>query len=297
MDAFPAFFPLRGARVVIAGEGDPAEAKARLFGGSPAEVVRLNGVEALEPDAYRGADLIFVASFDAAFRAAAAGAARVAGAPLNVVDAPELSDFHTPAIVDRGQIVAAIGTAGSSPLMASLIRSDLEALLPEGAGAIAALLGARRAAVRQAYPDLARRRAFLRKVLAGPAAVAAAAGDTAAALEALDRAIAGGDVAAGRVVLLAAPAAPDLISLRAARVLAVADVILAAGAADALLIHHGRRDAQRLDAAFGTAAFLGSAAREGKIVAVVGVALDEAILGPLRARGVPVETLGAASAS
>ena len=32
METFPAFFPLKGARVVIAGEGPPAEAKARLFG-------------------------------------------------------------------------------------------------------------------------------------------------------------------------------------------------------------------------------------------------------------------------
>src|ERR1700733_6970592 len=123
MEAFPAFFPLRGARVVIAGEGEPAEAKARLFAGSPAQVVRLNQAEGLEPEAYRGADLIFVASFDADFRKDAAAAARTAGAPLNVVDAPELSDFHTPAIIDRGQVVAAIGTAGASPLMASLVRS------------------------------------------------------------------------------------------------------------------------------------------------------------------------------
>ena len=178
METFPAFFPLRGARVIIAGEGDPAEAKARLFAGSPADVVRLDAVEGLDAEAYRDADLIFVASFDAAFRVAAAAAARSTGAPLNVVDAPDLSDFHTPAIIDRGQVVAAIGTAGAAPLMASLIRSELETLLPEGAGVIAAMFGARREAIREAFPDLVRRRAFLRKVLVGPAAIAAAAGDT-----------------------------------------------------------------------------------------------------------------------
>ncbi|HKP77574.1 MAG TPA: siroheme synthase, partial [Phenylobacterium sp.] len=43
MDAFPAFFPLAGRSVVIAGEGEAAEAKVRLFAGSPATLVRLTG--------------------------------------------------------------------------------------------------------------------------------------------------------------------------------------------------------------------------------------------------------------
>ena len=41
MDAFPAFVPLRGRRVIIVGEGDMADGKAVLFEGSPAELVRL----------------------------------------------------------------------------------------------------------------------------------------------------------------------------------------------------------------------------------------------------------------
>src|SRR5271165_6039883 len=99
MESFPAFFPLRGLRVIIAGDGEGAEAKARLLAGSPAELVRLTGQAALDPAAYAGAGLIFVASYDRAYASAAAAAARQAGAPLNVVDRPELSDFHTPAIV------------------------------------------------------------------------------------------------------------------------------------------------------------------------------------------------------
>src|SRR5476649_1791948 len=137
METFPAYYPLKGKRVVIAGEGEPAEAKARLFEGSPAQVLRLTGAAALDPSAYSGANLIFVASFDAAFCEGAARAARAAGVPLNVVDHPELSDFHTPAIVDRGQVVAAVGTAGASPLLASLLRAEVEMRIPESAGRIA----------------------------------------------------------------------------------------------------------------------------------------------------------------
>ncbi|MGI9169619.1 MAG: NAD(P)-dependent oxidoreductase [Caulobacteraceae bacterium] len=296
METFPAFFPLRGKRVVIAGEGDPAEAKARLFAGSPATVVRLVGETTLDPSAYAGADLIFVASFDPAFRSAAAKAARAAGAPLNVADTPELSDFHTPAIVDRGQVVAAIGTAGASPLLASLLRAEIEVRVPEGAGRIAALLGDRREAVRAAFPDLAERRGFLRAVLAGPAGSAAMAGDDAGASALLDRALAAGWTGVGRVGFIQTGAAPDLICLRAARLLAVADVVVAEEGAEALLANHGRRDAERLAPGSARAEVLTDLARAGRLVAVVG-GTDLALVETLKRTGVAVEVLGPASAS
>jgi precorrin-2 dehydrogenase/sirohydrochlorin ferrochelatase len=297
METFPAFFPLRGKRVVIAGEGEPAEVKARLFAGSPAIVARLDEAAALDPAAYAGADLIFVASWDSAFREAAAKAARTAGAPLNVVDAPELSDFHTPAIIDRGQVVAAIGTAGASPLLASLLRSELEVLVPEGAGRIAALLGERREAVRAAFPDLPLRRAFLRKVLAGPAAFAAARGDIALAVALLDRAIGDGGSALGGVSLIAPVAAPDLISLRAARVLAVADVVVAGPDAEALLANHGRRDAERMTPETADLEGLTELVGQGRIIAIVGEPVDGELVAALRSRDIIVEVLTAAIAS
>ena len=62
MDSFPAFFPLSGRRVVIVGAGEFADGKARLFEGSPAEVVRVpDDAQALNPETYRGAVLAFVA--------------------------------------------------------------------------------------------------------------------------------------------------------------------------------------------------------------------------------------------
>eukprot|EP01030_Chromulinospumella_sphaerica_P015584 gene15584-15395_t len=100
MDAFPAFFPLEGRRIVIAGTGEAAEAKARLFEGSPAQIVRLEGSQAFLVGAYGGALLAFIAGDDL-FIQAAAGAARAAGCLVNVVDRPELCDFNTPAVIDR----------------------------------------------------------------------------------------------------------------------------------------------------------------------------------------------------
>jgi precorrin-2 dehydrogenase/sirohydrochlorin ferrochelatase len=246
MNAFPAFFPLAGRKVVIVGEGEGADIKARLFDGSPAQVSRLTAAQGADPAAYAGAVLAFVAVKDEAQATAAAAAARAAHVPVNVVDRPTLCDFTTPALVDRGDVVAAIGTGGTAPLLASLLRGDIEARLPEGAGHVAALLGRMQAEVREAFPDLARRRAFLRAALSGPSAEAALAGDPDRAEALLREAMASDVPAAGGIRLVDGGGPADLLTLRAARALSEADLlILDPDIAPEVLIL-ARRDAPRV---------------------------------------------------
>jgi len=247
MDSFPAFFPLTGRRIVIAGEGEAADAKARLFQGSPATVERLAPAEAADPARYAGAALAFVAGRDPGFLKAASAAARAAGVPVNVVDHPGLCDFTTPALVDRGEVVAAVGTSGGAPMLASLLRSDLEARIPEGAGRVAALFRSLNEEVRAALPDLAARRAFLAEALRGPAAEAAMAGDTAAAQRLMREALASaGGAAEGSVTIVLVGEASDLLSLRAARALAEADAVILDPLCPPAVAGMARRDARRL---------------------------------------------------
>ncbi|THD60630.1 NAD(P)-dependent oxidoreductase [Phenylobacterium sp.] len=245
MDAFPAFFPLSGKTVAVAGVGAGAEAKARLFEGSPAKVRRLEGQAALMPESYAGAILAFVASEDAAFAEAAASAARAAGVPVNAVDRPALCDFTTPALIDRGEVVAAIGTGGASPMLATLLRHDIEARVPEGAGQVAALFASMQDEVRAALPEPHRRRAFLRAALGGPVAEAAMRGDKALAQRLLREALARDEPGAGRVQFIDARGPADLLTLRAARALAAADVLVCDEAAHADVLALARRDAER----------------------------------------------------
>ena len=265
MDAFPAFFPLAGRTVVIAGEGEAAEAKARLFAGSPAAIVRLTGPEALKPESYAGASLAFVAAADDAFARGAAAAAREASVPVNVVDRPALCDFTTPAVIDRGEVVAAIGTGGASPMLATLLRHDIETRVPEGAGRVAALFRGLQDEVREALPDAHRRRAFLRTALTGRAADAAIAGDMAKARELLLEALAQDIPLAGVVQYVDARGPADLLTLRAARALAAADVLVCDPQAAEEVLALARRDAQRLPPQ--SPDELGALVREGRRVA------------------------------
>ena len=299
MDAFPAFFPLAGRRVVVAGSGEAADNKARLFDGSPATLIRLTEAEAGAPGAFDGAALVFLASGDEAFLERASAAARASGAAVNVVDHPAMCDFYTPALIDRGSVVAAVGATGAAPLLAAMLRNDIEALLPEGTGRIADLFRATRDDVRAALPDMALRRAFLRQALRSPAAEAAMAGDAAHAEALLREALASFDgIAAtmGRVDFIIADGPADLLSLRAARVLSQAEVLIADPERSADILALARRDARRLPLAQMATLRLMELAGEGlRVVCVTAGEGDAAIprAGKLSGAGVEVLRLAA----
>ncbi|MBV8684673.1 MAG: siroheme synthase [Caulobacteraceae bacterium] len=292
MQTFPAFFPLENRRVVIAGEGEAAEAKARLFEGSPAEVVRLRGEAAFESSTYAGAVLAFVASPDETFVQEAAAAARSAHAPVNVVDHPTLCDFQTPAIVDRGLVVAAVGTSGAAPVMATLLRAELEARISPAAGELARLLAERREAIRAAFPDFAARRALFRRILSGPAARAAESGDLQGAARAITAALTETGAGPGRVAIVLAPREADLISLRAVRVLNVADAVAAGPESRDLVEAHSRRDAERLDNP--DVGELARRAAAGLSTVIVAAKADKEFVRELTAQGVEVDLLAPA---
>ena len=285
MDAFPAFVPLAGARVVVAGEGEAADAKARLFDGSPADLVRVAGDAALTSEAYRGARLAFVAG-DEAWSRAAAAAARTAGAWVNAVDRPELCDFNTPGIIDRGAVVGAVGTVGAAPVLAVRLRQEWESRWPAGLGDLALLMRALRPAIREAAADWAERRRLLSALMRGRWADAALAGDAALAEGLAREALASGALTTARtgdVTLVELPSEPDLLTLRAARALGAADRLVLVGEVPSAVLDLARRDAPR-EAWDGAAASLLAWRDAGEAVAVTGAtaavarALGEAAL-------------------
>lgn len=279
--------------MVIAGSGEAAQAKLRLFDGSPARVRRLEGDAVRDPAAYAGAALAFVAEPDDDLAQAAAAAARAAHVPVNVVDRPQLCDFTTPAVIDRGEVVAAIGTGGASPMLATMLRHDIETRVPEGAGRVAALFRKLQDEVRRALPELHERRAFLREALEGPAAQAAMSGDMDGAARLLREALAKGAETRGRVRYVIGRGASDLLTLRASRALAAADVLAADPGVAPAILNMARRDAERLERA--DPAILAELTGRGlTVVRVVSGPAAPAELSALAEAGVEVEILPAA---
>jgi uroporphyrin-III C-methyltransferase/precorrin-2 dehydrogenase/sirohydrochlorin ferrochelatase len=273
MDYLPVFLRLEDAPALVVGGGRVGarkidwllKARARVTVTAPellpelAERVRRGELAHLpgpfEPAQLARVALVVAASDDRDANATVSRAARERQIPVNVVDSAELSTFIFPAIIDRSPIVVAVSSAGAAPVLARLVREQIEALLPARLGALARFLGARRAAVGRALGALARR-AFWERIVGGRTASELLAGNEAAAVRAFAaelaaaRLAAGGTPAAvtpGEVYLIGAgPGDPDLLTLRALQLLQQADVILHDRLVPAAILERARRDAERI---------------------------------------------------
>ncbi|MBL8652506.1 MAG: siroheme synthase [Sphingopyxis sp.] len=233
MEQLPIFLNLRGRTVVLVGEGEAADAKARLIARAGGRIV---------PAWEAGATLAFVALGDGAEKVAADLRAR--GLLVNVVDRPDLCDFTTPAIVDRAPVTIAIGTGGASAGLAKAVRQRIETLLPPRLGALASALRAARDAMKARWPAAADRRRAIDAALAPGGALDPLddnATDRVADWLATDAA-----TPASRLETIALTSSdPDDLTLRAARLLGEADHVFHPVPIPAAILDRARADAVR----------------------------------------------------
>lgn len=264
---FPLFVDLHGRRVLVIGGNDVARRKiGRLLkAGAGVDVVagtldehlrelyrqgRLRWLGSRLEDAHLpGHVLIVVADADPASRDRARAWADAHDVLINVVDQLESSSAIVPAVVDRSPLIIAIGSGGTAPELARMIRSRIEALLPAGLGGLAALVGRLKHRIRRRWPEPAIRRQFLDWVLTGPPAEDIEAGREDDAARVVEHALERGRWSfRGRVSLIGAgPGEPELITLRALHRLQSADVIVHDGLVDARILDYARRDAEFVD--------------------------------------------------
>jgi siroheme synthase-like protein len=99
---------------------------------------------------------------DRPLNARVADDARAAGALVNVADDPPLCDFYMPAVVRDGDVIVAIGTGGSCPGLAGMLRERLGPALPPRVGEFAAALADLRAENRDQVGNPERRMSLIK---------------------------------------------------------------------------------------------------------------------------------------
>jgi uroporphyrin-III C-methyltransferase / precorrin-2 dehydrogenase / sirohydrochlorin ferrochelatase len=264
MQYLPVFLDLQAGPVVLIGAGEMAAAKLRVLVAAGARVRWFQtSPAALDPEIAarvtleRGDPLTADLTGAIAIVSAGAGetglamAARATslGLPVNVMDDLAHSTFIFPAIVDRGEVVVAVGTGGASPVVARRVRERIEAALPSRIGDLAQFIGGFRKSIHDRIADFSLRRRFWERVIDGPIGALVLEDRTHEAERALDAIAdpAGFADAQGLVVIVnAGPGDPDHLTIKALRALQDADIVFHDEGAPSGVLDRIRRDAARV---------------------------------------------------
>ncbi len=264
---FPIFADLRDRPVLVVGGGTVARRKAEALlaagahvrvGATRLEPVlaqlaaqgRIEAITGVFEDGWvDGVWLVVAATADQSVNHRVAAAASARRVWANVVDDAAASMCHVPACIQRGPLQIAVSSGGGAPMLARHVRRRIEALLDESIGRLAELLARKRERIRRRHPDLSARRRFVERLLAGSVPRLLRQAQPAAAEAAFEAALLADapHPAGGSVVLVGAgPGDPDLLTLRAARALDEADVILYDRLVNPGILARARRDAERI---------------------------------------------------
>ncbi len=273
MRYLPVFLDLTAGPVLLLGAGELAHAKLRVLASAGARIrwyatdghhdVSGLGADAARVELAQGDPLNADLTGVIAVLCAGAGDLGVAmslrakslGLPVNVMDDLDHSTFIFPAIVDRGDVVVAIGTGGTSPVVARRLREKIEALLPARIGDLASFIGERRKQINAGIAEMPLRRRFWERIIDGPIGALVLAGRNTEAEAALNEigdpaAYAGANEAGastGHVTLVGAgPGDPDLLTVKGLRALQDADVVYYDELVTPEILDRIRRDAARI---------------------------------------------------
>ena len=142
--------------------------------------------------------------------------------PCNSVDDIPNCDFFFGSVVSRGELQIAISTAGESPAFAQRLRREIDEQLPQDLGPWLAKLGELRREVLATHPRGEERRLLLHELAQRQICDSALC-----ATRQLARTGREARAVAGNVYLVGAgPGDPDLLTVKAVRLIESADVIL-----------------------------------------------------------------------
>ncbi|MBH1969866.1 uroporphyrinogen-III C-methyltransferase [Moraxellaceae bacterium AER2_44_116] len=245
MDYLPVFFRIEQQPCLVVGGGHIAKRKVSLLLKAKAKVtvIALDVLPELQDVVLKSGGEVIIAGYHASYlngkRLVIAATdddilnrqvfadSEVLNIPVNVVDSPELCRFIFPSIIDRSPVVIAISSSGQSPVLARMLRTRLESMIPAAYGQLAEFVGKFRKQIQATLPDTSVRRAFWEKELQGRFAELVYNGRLDEAETHLQHALIANQPPSGEVYLVGAgPGDPDLLTFRALRLMQQADVVV-----------------------------------------------------------------------
>ena len=247
MELLPIFLNVNGRQCVIVGGGELAFRKATLLAKASANVTVVANEfsknirnladnqnfllieDSFKTEYLKNAILVIAATNCKDTNILVANSAKALNIPVNVVDEPSLCSFIMPAIVDRSPVAIAISSTGNSPVLTRKIKELIETILPGNLGKLALLLGSYRIKVKGRFSKFTERLRFWEEILESDVTELVYAGKYELAEQKIDENLNNEDIKYGRgeVYLVGAgPGDPDLLTLRALRLMHKADIVL-----------------------------------------------------------------------
>lgn len=242
MSLLPIFLKLEGRRCLLVGAGTVALDKigSLLKTGVQLRIIapqakpeicqlaaeaKLEWIErAFSPDDLDGSDLVIAATDSPEVNTAVYHAALERGIFCNSVDDIPNCDFFFGSVVTRGDLQIAISTAGESPAVAQRLRREIDAQLPQDLGPWLTNLGELRRKVLEIHPRGEERKALLHQLAQRQLCDSESCPSRRLALAPLAKAPA--DSTNKLWLVGAGPGDPDLLTVKALRLIQSAHVIL-----------------------------------------------------------------------
>lgn len=168
---------------------------------------------------------IVAATDDATVNQQVAGWAKVLSCPVSIADDPTNSDFIFPAIIDRNPVMIAISSASESPALTRYLRNQLDAALSSRIPQLARFVATLRRTIRSSNSDSKQRQQLWRSLMSSAMPNLVLAGKEEQAQQICDQVIAGKSHHGEVFLVGAGPGDPDLLTLKAVRLIQQADVV------------------------------------------------------------------------
>ena len=144
--------------------------------------------------------------------------------PVSIADDPANSDFIFPAIIDRSPVMITVSSASESPALTRYLRNQLDAALSPRIPQLAKFTASLRKTIRARFDDTKIRQQLWRKLMSSPMPNLILAGKEEQANKVCSDVINGKNL--GEVFLVGAgPGDPDLLTLKAVRLIQQSDVV------------------------------------------------------------------------
>jgi uroporphyrin-III C-methyltransferase/precorrin-2 dehydrogenase/sirohydrochlorin ferrochelatase len=151
--------------------------------------------------------------------------------------------------VDRSPVVIAISSGGASPILTRKLKEKLETMIPAAYGRLAVLLGSYRGRAKSVISDFKRRTRFWEVLLSGPLPEMVLAGKEEDARRHIEQQLALSyhlDILVEVFLVGAGPGDPDLLTLKALRLMQEADVVLYDRLVSPEILQRIRPDAEKI---------------------------------------------------